>query len=35
MKHAKLIELEFSVLLFLVGGGIVYSTFRGLFAALG
>lgn len=35
MKHPKLIELEFAVLLFLVGGSIVYTTFLALFAALG
>lgn len=34
MKHPDLAELEFTVLLFVVGGGMVYSLFRGMFALL-
>ena len=32
MKRPQRIELEFSILLFVVGGGMVYSLFMGAFA---
>lgn len=32
MKRPQLVELEFAMLLFIVGGGMVYSLFRGVFA---
>lgn len=34
MKRPQLIDLEFAILLFVVGGGMVYSLFRGVFALL-
>jgi hypothetical protein len=34
MKRPQLIDLEFAILLFVVGGGMVYSLFRGAFALL-
>lgn len=34
MKRPQRIELEFAILLFVVGGGMVYSLFRGVFAML-
>jgi hypothetical protein len=34
MKRPQRIELEFAILLFVVGGGMVYSLFRGVFALL-
>jgi hypothetical protein len=34
MKRPQRIELEFVILLFVVGGGMVYSLFRGVFALL-
>jgi hypothetical protein len=34
MRKPKLIDLEFAILLFVVGGGMFYSLFRGLFALL-
>lgn len=35
MKRPQRIELEFAILLFVVGGGVLYSLFRGVFAFLG
>lgn len=32
MKRPQRIELEFAILLFVVGGGMVYSLFMGAFA---
>jgi hypothetical protein len=34
MKRPQLIDLEFAILLFVVGGGMVYSLFRGMFALI-
>jgi hypothetical protein len=35
MKRPKFIELEFTILLFIVGGGMVYGLLLGVFALLG
>jgi hypothetical protein len=35
MRRPQLIDLEFAILLFVVGGGMVYSLLRGVFALLG
>lgn len=34
MRKPSLLELEFTILLAVVGGGMLYSTFRGLFALI-
>jgi hypothetical protein len=35
MKRPQSIELEFAILLYVVGGGVLYSLFRAVFALLG
>ena len=34
MKLSQLVDLEFAILLFVVGGGMTYSLLRGVFALL-
>lgn len=34
MKRPQLVDLEFAILLFVVGGGMTYSLLRGVFALL-
>jgi hypothetical protein len=34
MKHPNLIDLEFTIVLFVVGGGMAYSLFCGVFALI-
>lgn len=34
MKRSQLVDLEFAILLFVVGGGMTYSLLRGVFALL-
>jgi hypothetical protein len=34
MRKPEFIELEFAILLFVVGGGMIYSLLRGVFALL-